>query len=538
MRRGQPKNLSESFDVMRQDYDAAKQTRWRRKRAGVGAVGTTGDYHYRSEADWLRMIALSRDFMLNEPVVAQGVRRLVDNIVQTGFQFDPQTGDAGVDTELRNRFTAWAEDPEQCDLGGESTFHEFERNGLIQWVVDGDHFFLPIGDRLQSVEAHRCRTPSNAARKDSKVRRQGRACVHGVLIDETRRHLEYWFTRDELDPMSSFTRIKDVNSVLARNDAGHRQVYHVYRPDRMSQTRGVSLFAPVADVIGMQGDTQFAMMVKQQVASCFNIFRERDIGFQAPNEEPQRGPRQTDYMADGTARTLEGLGPALEIAGWPGEKLQGFSPNIPSPEFFPHMRMLLQFYAVNIGLPLELLLLDPTMTNFSGWRGAMDQARLGFRNVQRWFGLKFHSPVWRWRVRREIRKDASLRSFFEHNGEAIFRHRLNPPDWPYIEPMKDAAADLLMVRNALTSQRRRAANRGMDWEDLGTEIVEDNAGLIVKAHRKAQEIMADPQNKGLEVTWREVASLPTPDGLKVNIATAAGDQDETTATTGGDDDAQ
>ena len=42
-------------------------------------------------------------------------------------------------------------------------------------------------------------------------------------------------------------RVNDITQIPARDDAGHRQVFHHYLPDRRSQTRGVTAFAPMAD---------------------------------------------------------------------------------------------------------------------------------------------------------------------------------------------------------------------------------------------------------------------------------------------------
>jgi len=47
--------------------------------------------------------------------------------------------------------------------------------------------------------------------------------------------------------------------------------------------------------------------------------------------------------------------------------------------------------------------------------------------------------------------------------------------------------------------------------------VEDNAKLIEKAWLQAEQLKKD--YPGLDVTWRDCASLPTPDGVKVTLTT-------------------
>jgi len=276
-------------------------------------------------------------------------------------------------------------------------------------------------------------------------------------------------------------------------------------------------------------------MVQRQMVACFAVFRERELGFTLPGAEPAHGP-QTEETAGSYTKILEGIGPGMEIGGLPGEKLSMNSPNVPNPEFFPHMKMILQLIGVNLGMPLVMVLLDASETNFSGWRGAVDQARLGFRGNQRRLKNRLHVPVYHWKVRQWIADDIQIRNLSNRKTVKAFAHEWNPPSWPYVEPLKDASADLLRVRNALISQRRRCGERSLDWTVLSTEIVEDNAMLIRKAAQTAQDL--NKEFPGLGVTWREVACLPTPDGVKVSLAADGPDEPARRGDrTGGEEDA-
>jgi len=141
---------------------------------------------------------------------------------------------------------------------------------------------------------------------------------------------------------------------------------------------------PTADLVAISNRTgDWQKLVQQQVVSCFAIFRERSIDNDS-EEDVATGELSTEQLADGTSRTLEGIAPGMELTGRPGEKLQGFSPNVPNAEFFQHVRLILTLVGVNLGLPLCIVMLDGSETNFSGWRGALDQAKMGFRHNQRW----------------------------------------------------------------------------------------------------------------------------------------------------------
>jgi capsid protein len=304
--------------------------------------------------------------------------------------------------------------------------------------------------------------------------------------------------------------VRDVRRYPARDSDGNRQVLHLYDPDRVSQTRGVTVLAPIAKMAGMADDLAFAQLVKAQVASCYAILHNRSDEFEG-GPDVKTGDQTTEPRPDGSTRIVEGTAPGMHIYNYPGEEMTGFSPNVPNAEYFAHMTQILGTIAVNLDLPLAVLLLDPSKTNFSGWRGAMDQAKIGWRALQKWLITWFHGPIYRFKVRQWQADDPALRSI----GDKALEHRFAAPGWPYIEPLKDRTAELLAVRNALTSHRRRCAERGADWEDLSTEIVEDNALMIVKAQEKAVEL--NKKFPGLGITWREVACLPTPDGVQISI---------------------
>jgi lambda family phage portal protein len=500
-------SLAGYYGQLRNDYSAARASRYRRRRTGLALAGGGADYHYKSEGDFLRLIEYARDFDRNDMVVGQVVDRVVSNTVQGGFTVCPTTGDKAIDLELWNRWQDWSCDPEQCDLAGELSFPQLERLADRAVKVDGDIIGLTLSSgHLQLVEAHRVRTPRGTKRN----------VVHGVLLDEARRRQEYWITKDDVDPLQPVGRVSEVTPYKVRDDEGFRQVLHLYNPKRISQTRGITAFAPIFDAVGMHDDAEFARLVQQQVLSCFTVFREKLEYWEGADDVAQRGARTTDTYSDGATRRVEGIAPGTEIRGEKGEKLTGFTPDVPGDGFFQHVKLILTFIGINLGAPLVLVLLDASETNFSGWRGAIDQARMGFCDNQRLLVSRLHCPVWRWKVRQWLADDPALAAAAQRGDIKIFGHSWQPPTFPYIEPYKDAAADLVRVRNGLISPRRLHAEHGRDWETIAEETVADNAYAIRQAKTEAVAINGAFRDEQ-PVHWRELLSLPTPDGVSISL---------------------
>ena len=146
----------EGFELIRADYQAAKSSRFRRRRIGYSSMGSGADYHYRSESDYLKLIEIARDMDRNDLIVGQMIDRAVTNEVQEGIRLDPQTGDEKLNQDLQARWEDWANDPIQCDVAGENTFAGIEYLASRAVKVDGDIFALPLIDgQIQLIEGHR-----------------------------------------------------------------------------------------------------------------------------------------------------------------------------------------------------------------------------------------------------------------------------------------------------------------------------------------------------------------------------------------------
>lgn len=490
--------MADTFEEARSDYSAAKQNRYRRRRTGISASGSGADFHYRSESEFLRIIEMARDMDRNDAIVGQMIDRAVANTIQDGMKLNPQTGDESINQELSQRWQEWSCDAALVDSAREMCFADMESMVFRHTLIDGDMIALLTSDgTIQLVEGHRVRTPSHTKQR----------VVHGVLLDGMRRRIEYWIAPDNIEPNSNRVRPSEMTAAPTYDEFGNRQVLHIYNPKRVTQTRGVSALAPVFDSLGMFEDINFAKLVQQQVVSCFAVLEEREAGLSQPNS-PVTGTQTTETVADGSTRLLEGVQPGMRYIGEPGVKLTGFSPNVPNAEYFEHVRLILTLIGLNVGLPLVLTLLDSTATNFSGWRGAIDQARLGFRRNQRFLIERFHRPVYLWKLGHWLLESESLANAFtalDGSGSSIFAHRWNPPTWPYIEPLKDANADAMRLEKGLISPRRLHAERGRDWIEIAAEIVDDRAVLIETAITRANLI--NRKHQAAQVDWRELAGM-------------------------------
>lgn len=171
--------IAETFAGAKADYAAMTESRFRRRRPGVGGAGGAADQHYRSESAFVRMREYVRAMIRDDACAKFLVQRALINVIRTGFAYEPDTGDKGLDRELKGRWRDWANDPRQCDAAGVLTFPEIERLTAFNEIVDGDLLHAGTADgAIQTYEADRCCSPRRSERK---------GLVHGILLDERRR---------------------------------------------------------------------------------------------------------------------------------------------------------------------------------------------------------------------------------------------------------------------------------------------------------------------------------------------------------------
>lgn len=521
--------INDVFQDVRADYDSAKASRWQRRR-NVPASGASADYHYRSEGDWLKLLEYARDLDRNDSCIGSIIDRATDFTVQGGFELDFNSGDVGLDDEILTRWADWSNDPIRCDVAGEMTFADIEYMTLRHVFVDGDIVHYGTDDGiLQTFEAHRLRTPHAKSEKYKKT------IVHGIELDDLRRRNAFYFTKDDIDPNKQLRPATEFAELNTLDDMGVRRLFHVALQKRVTQTRGISALSPIFWLCTVHDDIQFAAALKQQVSACLAIIRENTPPSgegNVPNvNKGQYGERKVTTRSDGSRSITDNISPILEVVGKEHEKITGFNHNTPGNEFFPHVRLLLQLIGVNLGMPLVLSLMDAKETNFSGYRGAIDQAKMGFRRNQRKLITRLHNPVVQWLISQWAVEDPALGNRLaktQYNGKPILQ-KVNSrwvfnlpadwklPAWPYVSPVEDRVADAYDIGNCLAPARDVAARNGSDYFKSVEKIIEERVYAIQLAKEAAKSIN-EKYVDGNPVRWDNLYAFPSADGIKLNYS--------------------
>jgi capsid protein len=197
----------------------------------------------------------------------------------------------------------------------------------------------------------------------------------------------------------------------------------------------------------------------------------------------------------------------------PGDKIEGLARTAPNRDLSTAAATLLRFVGLPLGLPLELVLLDWTKSNFSQSRAVMQQLSLNFGTLQALVIHKIMEPVYRWRINLAMETGELPRNNGWQKIEFV------APPFPMLDPEKESVAFGHQIDRALTTQSRMLKSLGFDREEMITERQEE----IGDCMRRAAELEAQ---YGQRVPWEILY------GMNANPAyNADAQQDEKALTT-------
>jgi capsid protein len=211
--------------------------------------------------------------------------------------------------------------------------------------------------------------------------------------------------------------------------------------------------------------------------------------------ERQNGPADIDsvetvedsYDYD---RQEQVVSPGMILYGKPGEQAKMVGTTQSMVQFGPFVQQLLRFTGLNFGMPLEMLSLDFSQTNYSSARAALLIAHKSFLAQHKTMTKRFLEPILRWKVKEWVRTGA-LR------GDRPYRVSATPPRFPSVDVLKEANGEIAKVQHGFSTNREVCATLGMDWEEVLRQRAEEIKQAMVLASQLSEE-------DGQKVDWRDL----------------------------------
>ena len=443
-----------------------------------------------------RLRAWARDMVRNNAYAWGVVDTIVSSVVGCGIkaQSTYETPE-GEDIEELNdvRDKVWSEWCEVCDVNGQYTFEEMQAaiqreiveagEVLVRIVRTPENVFhgilRPVPLALELIEADRL-----AGDKDTYAARlsadSGNRIIRGVEVDDLGKPVAYWIYKDHPLQPYAFTRTPE------RIPAN--EVLHLFRRDRVGQTRGVTWFAPALSWIRDLGTYVDNELQASAVASCFTVAikSHTPIG----NLFDPDGGTGTD-TAGNRQRYVE-PGMIMELA--PGEDVVGLNPGRPNAGAEPWIGLILRGIAVGTGLSYEVVARDYSQTSYSSSRTSQLEDRRRFRCWQQYLIRHLLQPVW------DAFSDAAaisaIQGFATSTELLEDRRKFAPvewqtPEWEWVDPQSEQTASEMALNSFTDTYQNVLGSRGRSFRSVfyqraKEERMRKKLGLITPEERQQQ----------------------------------------------------
>jgi len=431
----------------------------------------------------------ARRLARENPLVKQYLHLLTTNVIgSTGMRLQAQVrnNDGNLNKIMNDRIeAAWGEFWKSPWADGRLSGVHGEHVLLKAVANDGEAFVRMVpgypnkfGFALQMIDAELVDHSYNSARtgNDNEIRL-------GVEIDSWGRPVGFWcwsgFAGQGIDRKRIFIPAAEI--------------IHLYDPDRIAQTRGVTWHYSIMLPLKMINGFVEAVLVAERTAACaFPVFKQSDLSDIDENAK--------DFKIE--------LNPGSGFTLPAGLSMESFTPSHPGDRLGDFIKAGQRFISSGWGVSYNALANDLEGVNYSSMRSGLLIERDRWRVLQEWWIDRFRTPVYAEFTRCALLTGAlKLDSRDPAEFSAV---KWIPRGWLWVDPLKDVNAAVISIENGLGCRTDYLAEQGRDFEDVcerlkDEKLVATAAGLDFSN----AAVTAKDVNKQTEADQTDPEATPT-----------------------------
>lgn len=415
----------------------------------------SADEEVRGDIRMLR--ARARELGRNNSYVKRYFRLLVTNVVgPMGIKLQAQVWagdqpDTKTNAAIEAAWNAWANAPVTVD--GRLTLRRFEKLIIKTVACDGEAFVRlwrgfegnAHGLALQAIDADLIDETFNRSRRGTQ-----NEIRMGVEIDVIGRPVGYWVWN-----------AVGTDLVRERYFVPAAEMLHLYDPERVNQTRGVTWVHSVMVPAHMLNAYEESEAVAARIgASKMGLFEKRADSLAG------------DLAASSKPATMEANPGTFEIVP-DGYEFKAWEPDHPTAQFPAFIKQMLRKIASGFSVFYNVLANDAEGVSYSTMRSFALVERDDWRSIQQDFIDMWRRPLYAaWLGMALLTGSLTLPSRDPSRYLAV-RHR--PRGWQWIDPEKEARAAVISIQNGLGTRTGFLAEKGEDIEDVFAELAREQA---------------------------------------------------------------
>jgi capsid protein len=429
-------------------------------REGLSATPASGEMH--EVYDRPRIINQSRQFMRDNAIYKGMIERCISYIVGNGFEMQAKTANPAWNQKAEK---LWKDFRRRPEIRGVLSGAKLDRMICREMLVAGDTALIKTNKGLlQHIEAEQI---AGKGLKSDGIRKG----TYGNILEFSVCKYDKNGFVDKSNPISYKPEF----------------IMFLTDPERPSSTRGVPPCQASFPMLHRINDVCDSEAIAWQLLARIAVAVISEAGDEVILQKTKEDPDRANGEGQLTTRLTE-LDYALMFFGKPGEEIKGIEHNIPGMNFSESLRMFLRLLGLPLGLPLELILLDWTQSNYSQSRAVLEQAYTTFLDKQETLEDFYYVPTYEWKVTEWI--DDGLLT----NRKDAFEHEWIKPTFPWIDQLKEVEAYGEKVDRTFSTHAQVCKSLNRDR----TEIVDAAEREVRDAIERAKKIKTDT---GTDVPW-------------------------------------
>lgn len=236
------------------------------------------------------------------------------------------------------------------------------------------------------------------------------------------------------------------------------QMIHLFRPDRIGQTRGITwMYSNLSQLRMLDAYKEAEVIAARLGASQMMVFK-----YDNPELIDEKAP--ANYRME--------VQPGKGITLPPGLSMQQFDPKYPNANG-PGFDKSQQRY-ISTGLPgatYNTLANDYEAVNFSSLRANALVERDMWRTLQQWFVQAFKQPIFEQHLKTSLLTGAL--KVGSRDPEKYKNVRWFPRGWAWVNPLQEINASVMAIKNGMSSRTSSLAEQGEDFETVIEELADE-----------------------------------------------------------------
>lgn len=423
---------------------------------------------WRNSSDWLpvdgkgeAVNAPSRDLARrkarhlerNSELVNSILNAFERNVIGKGFNLQVRTDDADWNNSIEDLWAEWCR-PGNCDVTGRFCITEILKMIVRRRIVDGGILALRVTDKNSAIPYRLQLMEVDNIHGDGAVKSAaGNPIIGGIEVDEYGRPLNYFLEKATVD----ITAAPEVEKVPAD------RVFFLADRNRPSEVREITPLVRALDEIRDLEEFFNAVSFKQKINAAVAVFitTQKDavasIGRSVlQQQQAQEDSKKNQRIDAGSIKYLD-----------PGQDVKTLVPAGQSSELADFNLSINRRIGAGHNLSYEMMTRDVSMVNYSSARQNLLEDWKVFEGEQQYIIEHFLNFVLE-----DVVTAAYLAGKLPHapkdfmaNRQKYLKHEFIGQGLPWIDPLKEAQANQVMLATGQITLKDIYAKKGKDWEE-------------------------------------------------------------------------